>query len=73
MAENFRNKGLDVHAMKLDQSDHNSVMDLKGQILKKFGRLDVFVNNAVSRLIMRVQIWEIPRLTIFFIMPACSI
>ncbi|MGD0342501.1 MAG: SDR family NAD(P)-dependent oxidoreductase, partial [Bacteroidales bacterium] len=49
VTENFRNKGLDVHAMKLDQSDHNSVMELKEQILKSFGRLDVFVNNAVSR------------------------
>lgn len=49
VAENFRNNGLDVHAMKLDQADHNSVMELKGQILKTFGRLDVFVNNAVSR------------------------
>ena len=49
VAEDFRNKGLDVHAMKLDQADHISVMELKGQILKAFGRLDVFVNNAVSR------------------------
>jgi NAD(P)-dependent dehydrogenase (short-subunit alcohol dehydrogenase family) len=49
VAENFRNSGLDVHAMKLDQADHSSVMELKGQIIKSFGRLDVFVNNAVSR------------------------
>jgi NAD(P)-dependent dehydrogenase (short-subunit alcohol dehydrogenase family) len=49
VAENFHNKGLDVHAMQFDQSDHNSVMELKKEITKKFGRLDVFVNNAVSR------------------------
>jgi NAD(P)-dependent dehydrogenase (short-subunit alcohol dehydrogenase family) len=49
IAEYFMNRGLDVHAMQLDQADHNSVMELKGAILSKFGRLDVFVNNAVVR------------------------
>jgi NAD(P)-dependent dehydrogenase (short-subunit alcohol dehydrogenase family) len=49
IAEYFRNNGLDVHAMQVDQADHNSVMELKGGILRKFGRLDVFVNNAVAR------------------------
>lgn len=49
LAENLRKRGLDVHAMKVDQSDHNSVLELKEEILKTFGRLDVFVNNAVSR------------------------
>lgn len=41
--------GLDVHAMGVDQADHDSVMELKQNLLKKFGKLDVFVNNAVSR------------------------
>lgn len=45
----FRNKGLDVHAMSVDQSDTNSVQQLNEEINKKFGRLDGFVNNAVSR------------------------
>ena len=49
VAENFCSSRLDVHAMQVDQSDHNSVMALKKGILKTFGRLDVFVNNAVSR------------------------
>lgn len=49
IAEDFREKGLDVHAMKLDQADHISVIELKNEILKTFGGLDVFVNNAVSR------------------------
>jgi len=35
--------------MGLDQSDHDSVINLKNIILEKFGKLDVFVNNAVSR------------------------
>jgi len=42
-------KGLNVHAMQLDQTDHDSVMSLKQQIANRFGKLDVFVNNAVSR------------------------
>lgn len=49
ITEYFRNNGLDVYAMQLDQADHNSVMELKRAILSKFGRLDVFVNNAVVR------------------------
>lgn len=48
-ANKFREKGLDVHVMQLDQSDHNSVLSVKTDIKNKFGKLDVFVNNAVSR------------------------
>ncbi len=49
LAQSLRSKGMDVHAMRVDQADHDAVMMLKEQVLKKFGRLDVFVNNAVSR------------------------
>ncbi|MBA7569379.1 3-oxoacyl-[acyl-carrier-protein] reductase FabG [subsurface metagenome] len=49
VAGQFRANGLDVHAMQVDQGDHNSVMVLKEEIVKTFGKLDVFVNNAVSR------------------------
>ena len=49
VAEEFSSKGLKVHAMRVDQANHDSVMKLKEQILKEHGRLDVFVNNAVSR------------------------
>lgn len=48
-AAEFCAKGLDVHAMQLDQGSHESVLALKAEIEKRFGRLDVFVNNAVSR------------------------
>lgn len=48
-AELFRERGLDVHAMQADQGDHASVVALKKAILQQFGRLDGFVNNAVSR------------------------
>jgi NAD(P)-dependent dehydrogenase (short-subunit alcohol dehydrogenase family) len=50
VADDFRSKGLDVHAMKVDQADHDSVLGLKKDIKKQFGRLDVFVNNSVARL-----------------------
>jgi NAD(P)-dependent dehydrogenase (short-subunit alcohol dehydrogenase family) len=49
VAETFRKDGLDVHAMQVDQSDSDSVLQLKKQIIDEFGKLDVFVNNAVSR------------------------
>ena len=49
VAIGFRTKGLDVHAMEVDQSDHDSVIRLKNSISEKFGRLDVFVNNSVAR------------------------
>ena len=49
VAKEFRDRNLDVHAMRVDQADHESVIALKQQIHDKFERLDVFVNNAVSR------------------------
>ena len=49
VAKEFRDMGLDVHAMQVDQADHESVMSMKEEIQNKFGRLDVFVNNAVNR------------------------
>ncbi|GAA4464518.1 SDR family oxidoreductase [Nibrella saemangeumensis] len=45
----FRNNGYDVHAMQVDQGDPASVRALKAQVAQSFGRLDGFVNNAVSR------------------------
>jgi len=45
----FREGGWDVHSMSVDQGDHDSVVALKTTITKKFGKLDVFVNNTVSR------------------------
>lgn len=49
VAKAFRSDGLNVHAMQVDQGIHESVLSLKNEILKSFGKLDVFVNNAVSR------------------------
>lgn len=49
VAQSFRDQHLDVHALLLDQGDHDAVINLKKNILAKFKRLDVFINNAVSR------------------------
>jgi len=48
-AQKFRENGLEVHAMQVDQGDHESILILKSEIEKQFGKLNVFVNNAVSR------------------------
>lgn len=45
----FCEKGLEVYAMQVDQEDHVSIISLKEAIINQFGRLDVFVNNAVGR------------------------
>lgn len=49
VAQNFRIQHLDVYALPVDQGDHDSVLQLKETVLRKFGKLDVFINNAVSR------------------------
>jgi len=49
LAHEYKASGLDVHAMCVDQADHDSVLMLREEIQASFGRLDVFVNNAVSR------------------------
>ena len=48
-ATDFRAGGLDVHGMQVDQGDAGSVGSLKMHIQEKFGKLDVFINNAVTR------------------------
>ncbi len=49
IAEKYRAQGLDIQADRVDQGNHGSVLQLKQSVLDKFGKLDVFVNNAVSR------------------------
>ena len=49
VAAEFRANGLDVHAIRVDQADHESVQALKTGIENTFSGLDVFVNNAVAR------------------------
>lgn len=49
VAQKFQAAGLDVHGFQVDQGDHQSVLDLSKAIMTKFGKLNGFVNNAVSR------------------------
>lgn len=58
-AQRFRDIGLKVHAIQVDQGDHRSIMGLKTEIRTQFGRLDVFVNNAVSRPIKNLESYSI--------------
>jgi NAD(P)-dependent dehydrogenase (short-subunit alcohol dehydrogenase family) len=45
----FREKGLDVHALQVDQAVESSVQALLAEVLRRNGRVDVLVNNAVLR------------------------
>jgi NAD(P)-dependent dehydrogenase (short-subunit alcohol dehydrogenase family) len=49
IAEEFKKEGYKVEAAKLDQSDEESVSDLKEKIIREKGRIDILVNNAVLR------------------------
>jgi len=53
VAKRFKQRGLDVHAMRVDQGDHESVLQLKDDIRKTFGKLHVFVNNAYALTMVR--------------------
>jgi NAD(P)-dependent dehydrogenase (short-subunit alcohol dehydrogenase family) len=46
LAEMHAKQGYAVYAIAYDQGNHDSIMNLKKSIKEKFGRLDVFVNNA---------------------------
>lgn len=48
-ASAFQQKGLDVIPMELDQGVPESVISFREKLVSDFGKLNVFVNNAVSR------------------------
>lgn len=45
----FRERGLDVRALPLDQQDEKSVLRLRDRLIEIAGGVDVLVNNAVAR------------------------
>lgn len=45
----FRERGLDVTALSLDQGDEKSVLALLDDVVKRAGTVDILVNNAVLR------------------------
>lgn len=49
VAVDIRNKRFEATAEALDQESEDSIISLRKRILKKFGRIDGVVNNAVAR------------------------
>ncbi len=44
-----RARGFNVHALRLDLADETSIRALHAEIMRRAGRIDVLVNNAVTR------------------------
>ncbi|MFO7975383.1 MAG: SDR family oxidoreductase [Candidatus Hydrogenedentota bacterium] len=49
VAAAHRDKGRDVTALQYDQSDEDSVLALRDQIMEQAGTIDILVNNSVAR------------------------
>ena len=59
----LREKGVEAESYKVDVSSHDTVTSLFSDIIKKYGRIDVLVNNAgITRdsLLMRMRVsdWD---------------
>ena len=52
-AAEMRERNLNVHAFRVDQADHESIVSLKNDLKRHFGGLHVFINNAVARYMRR--------------------
>lgn len=48
-AAEHRSNGYDVTAMYLDLADESSIIKLKDEIVSKEGKVDILINNAVTR------------------------
>lgn len=53
VAQEHRNLGHDVTALPLDQGDETSILQLRDEVLRRSGRVDILVNNAVLRAMQR--------------------
>lgn len=49
LADEHRAKGGDVEPMHVDLAEESSILALKDEIVKRSGRIDILVNNAVAR------------------------
>lgn len=49
VAASLRGRGLDAEAAEYDQSSEASILALKEEVLRRFGRIDGLVNNSVLR------------------------
>lgn len=48
-ADKLRRQGYDAHGLQFDLSDHDSIRRLHGEVIDRFGKLDVLVNSALAR------------------------
>ena len=48
-ANSLREKGLEAYGMSLDLSSDDSIRALVHNVMEKFGKIDILVNNAVDR------------------------
>lgn len=54
LAETIKNEhDVDIHTFQYDQSDEASILKLRDDIKEKFGRCDIFVNNAAAQCVMK--------------------
>ncbi|MEI6166923.1 MAG: SDR family oxidoreductase [bacterium] len=58
VASEERARGCDVSALQLDLEDEKSIFNLHDEIMKRSGRIDVLINNAVIRSAMNG--WNYP-------------
>ena len=49
LADDLNKEGGDVHALRFDQGDEKSILDLRDQVADREGHIDILVNNAVAR------------------------
>lgn len=49
VAAELRGEGYEVFALQVDQGDEKSINNLRDEILKREGKIDILVNNAVLR------------------------
>lgn len=49
VAAKHRALGHDVTALRLDQGDENSILALRDEIVRRSGKIDILINNAVAR------------------------
>ena len=48
-AQTLRDKGYNAYGMSLDLSDDASIKQLAADVVAKFGKIDILINNAVDR------------------------
>lgn len=58
-AAKFRASGLDVRALQLDLAKQDSIDAVIAEVMKQTGRIDILVNNAVTRNALSDRVQEL--------------